>query len=44
MPLIGLMKQCGQRRDEGEFRGETAVAGGAMELGMLMLGRKTRAR
>jgi len=41
MPLIGLMKQCGQGRDEGKFRGET---GGAMELGVLMLGRKTRAR
>ena len=44
MPLIGLMKQCGHGRDEGRFRREMVVAGGAMELGVLMLGRKIRAR
>lgn len=45
MPLISLIKQCGRGRDKGKFRGETAVAAGcAIELGMLMLGQKTRAR
>ena len=38
MLLIGLIKQCGYRRDEGRFRRETAVVGGAMELRVLMLG------
>jgi hypothetical protein len=38
MLLINLIKQYGYRRDKGKFRREIVVAGGAMELRVLILG------
>ena len=38
MLLIGLIKQYSYRRDKGRFRREIVVVGGAIELGVLILG------
>ena len=38
MPLIGLIKQYGHKKDKRRFRRETAVTKGIIELKVLILG------